>query len=64
MNYNLEPIDPLVSPEKDTKNIMYEDIMGKNKKVLINDIFNNIQILEEMLKKYQKLNLSKIKPSE
>jgi len=64
MNYNLEPIDPLVSPEKDTKESIDEDIMGKNKKVLINDIFNNIQILEEMLKKYQKLNLSKIKPSE
>jgi hypothetical protein len=66
---NLEPIDPLVLSEKDTsetpyKNIIDEDIMNKNKKLLINDIINNIQILEEMLKKYQKLNLSKIKPSE
>jgi hypothetical protein len=64
MNYNLEPIDSLVLSEKDTIETPDKNIMGKNKKVLINDIFNNIQILEEMLKKYQKLSLSKIKPSE
>ena len=60
MNFTIEPIDPLVSPnnniiiilekQEDNRFIKQIDIKEKNKKLLINEICSGINRLENMIK--------------
>jgi hypothetical protein len=58
MNFTIEPIDPLVSPDNNNNNVIILekqekkqiDIKEKNKKLLINEICSGINRLENMIK--------------
>jgi hypothetical protein len=53
MNYNIEPIDPLINPEKEEQK---QDIKDKQKHLIINNIICNITRLEELIKKFDYLS--------